>query len=102
MTNFRIPTALSGIYFPPFLVAPAVDVKTLAAADLGEVIAEAVLDHRGNNRKRADLEFQIQWNDGEKTWEVWEQVKKLSIIDDYILTHPAAKLSVLLPKQQKR
>ena len=63
----------------PFIVAPSVDVQAVAAADLGEAQVDAILAHRGSARKRALLEFQVQWSDGDVTWEPWERVKKQGI-----------------------
>jgi hypothetical protein len=55
-----------------------------------------VLNHRGSVKSRADLEFLVSWSDGEDTWEPWESVRKLEAIDEYIRTHPEAKLKSLL------
>ena len=82
----------------PFLVAPGVDVKAIAAADLGEASVDAILAHKGNARKRSSLVFQVQWSDGDVTWEPWEKVKKLSAVDDYIKTYPGPSLQSLLQK----
>jgi len=81
-----------------FLVAANVDPKAVATADLGEAEVDSILDHRGSARQRASLEFLVRWSDGEETWEMWEQVKKLAEIDQYIRAHPEAKLKSLLPK----
>ena len=81
-----------------FLVATGVDPKAVATADLGEAEVDSILDHRGSARQRASLEFLVRWSDGEETWEIWEQVKKLAEIDQYIRAHPEAKLKSLLPK----
>jgi hypothetical protein len=81
-----------------FLVAPGVNVQAVAAADLGEVQVQSVLAHRGNSRNRKDLEFQIQWTDGDLTWEPWERVRKLEAIDDYIRQNPGNSLKFLLGK----
>jgi hypothetical protein len=82
----------------PFLVAPGVDVKAVAAADLGEALVDSILAHRGNGRKRESLEFQVQWSDGDVTWEPWERVKKLSAVDDYIKSQPGSGLKALMGK----
>ena len=79
-----------------FLVAPGVDVKAVAASDMGEAEVRDVLDHRGSAKKRADLEFQVRWSDGDITWETWDHVKKLAEVDAYIRAHPEAKLKALL------
>jgi hypothetical protein len=84
----------------PFLVAPGVKVKDVAAADMGEVEVSKVIDHRGDAKRRASLEFLIQWTDGDQTWEPWDQVKRLSEVDQYIRTHPEAKLKSLLQKDK--
>ena len=82
-----------------FLVAPGVDPKAVAAADLGEAEVQGILDHRGTAKKRAAMEFLVSWTDGEQTWESWATVKKLEHIDLYIRTHPHAGLKALLPKK---
>jgi hypothetical protein len=84
----------------PFLVAPGVEVKELAAADMGEVEVAEVLEHRGSAAKRAGLEFLVRWTDGDETWESWSHVKKLTAIDEYIRGHPEAKLKSLLQKDK--
>ena len=83
----------------PFLVGPGVDPKKLAAADLGEAEVDKVMAHRGDPRKnRKDLEFKIQWKDGDVTWQKWGDVKKLSAVDEYIRNHGDRELKVLLGK----
>ena len=82
----------------PFLVGSGVDPPKLAAADLGEAGVDAVLAHRGDARKRATLEFQIQWTDGEVTWQKWDDVKKLAAIDEYVRAFPGRELKGLLGK----
>ena len=81
-----------------FLVAPGVDVQAVAAADLGEAQVQAVLGHRGNARNRKDLQFHIQWTDGDETWEPWERVRKLEAVDVYIRGVSGNSLKALLSK----
>jgi hypothetical protein len=81
-----------------FMVAPGVDVQAVAAADLGEAIVQLVLDHRGTARDRKNLEFQVQWTDGDMTWEPWEHVKKLGEVDKYIRQLSGGALKTLLSK----
>ena len=81
-----------------FLVAPGVDVQAVAAADLGEAQVQAVLSHKGTPRKRGTLEFEIQWTDGDITWEPWERVKRLAAVDEYIKLYPRGALNSLLQK----
>ena len=80
----------------PFFVVPGLDVQALAGADLGEVRVEAVLAHRGDARKRGTMEFQVQWTDGDVTWEPWESVRKLAAVDEYIRAFPGKELKPLL------
>ena len=81
-----------------FIVAPDVDVQSVAAADLGEAQVQAVLGHRGTSRNRKDLQFHIQWTDGDETWETWERVRRLEAVDTYIRGQPGNALKALLPK----
>jgi hypothetical protein len=80
----------------PFLLAPGVDPQAVAAADMGEAQVESVLAHKGSARQRATLEFQIQWSDGDVTWEPWASVRKLAAVDDYIRAFPGPSLRGLL------
>ena len=42
-----------------------------------------MLAHRGDPKKNHQaLKFQIQWKDGDVTWQKWGDVKKLSAVDD--------------------
>jgi hypothetical protein len=81
-----------------FIVAPGVDVQAVAAADLGEAQVQAVLGHRGTARNRKDLQFHIQWTDGDETWEPWERVRKLEAVDVYIRGVSGNSLKALLSK----
>ncbi len=80
----------------PFKVAPGVDVQAVAAADLGEAQVAEVLSHRGSAKHRSKLEFEVRWMDGDITWEPWDHVRKLTLIDEYIRAHPRAGLNALL------
>ena len=80
-----------------FTVAPGVDVQAVAAADLGEAQVQTVIAHRGTARNRGALEFQIQWGDGDVTWEPWERVRRLALVDEYIRGYPGSALKSLLP-----
>jgi hypothetical protein len=79
-----------------FLLAPGVDPQAVAAADMGEVQVESVVDHRGSSRKRSSLEFKVQWTDGDVTWEPWESVRKLAAVDDYVRVSSSPSLRGLL------
>jgi hypothetical protein len=79
-----------------FIVAAGVDVQAIAAADLGEAQVDAVLAHKGSAKKRSLLEFQVQWSDGDVTWEPWERVKKLVAVDEYIKAFAGPSLKGLI------
>jgi hypothetical protein len=59
----------------------------IAAMDLGETSVEAILDHRGGH-VRTQIEFLVLWSDGDTTWEPWETVKKLAVLEEYVQAHP--------------
>jgi hypothetical protein len=80
----------------PFFAVHGLDIHAVAGADLGEAKVDAVLAHRGNARKRGTLEFQVQWSDGDVTWQPWESVRKLAAIDEYIRAFPGKDLKSLL------
>ena len=82
----------------PFIVSSGVDPQAVAAADMGESLAISVLAHKGSPRQRSSLSFQIEWSDGDVTWEPWDSVKKLAIIDEYIRSPAGTALKALLGK----
>ena len=69
--------------------ASSVDPKEIAAADIGEFLVEAVIDHKPKGFKRppkADLKFLIKWlgyDTSENTWEPWKNLRTNSIIHAY-------------------
>jgi hypothetical protein len=79
-----------------FLVAEGVDVSALAAADLGEAEVLAILRHEGNVKARKSMRFEVQWSDGDVTWESWDVVRRLAHLDEYVLAHPEHKLNALV------
>ena len=75
-----------------FVVGVNVDPQDVAAADLAEESVIAVLSHRGNPKNRNTLEFEVKWEpDDDVTWETWETVKKLALVNEYVKTHPKLK-----------
>ena len=77
------------------------DLVAIAAQDLGETVVLDILNHRGDPRKRTTLEFQVQWSDQDVSWESWDTVKKLELLDGYIRSTSDSTLKKLLPKDQK-
>jgi len=67
------------------------ELRKVAARDLNEVGVTAIIDHRGTVKKRKTMEFRVQWDDGEVTWESWDVVKKLEALDKYIQDHQQLK-----------
>ena len=64
------------------------------AKDRREQIPIAVLEHKGDPEDRQNIYFRISWeNTEETTWEPWNSVKYLTIVDDYILLKTKTKQS---------
>ncbi len=57
---------------------------------------DAVLAHKGIDKKQAELQFHIQWSDGDVTWEPWDRVKKLSAVEKYIKAFSGTGLKRLI------
>ena len=83
-----------------FLTDDLGDPKALAAADLGESEVVRIIEHRGSIRKRSEMEFRVEWTDGDITWEPWERVRRLGAIDDYAKSQPRLK-GLLAPEKSK-
>ena len=81
-----------------FLVADGVDAPSLAAADLGEAEVLSILRHEGTAKNRKAMRFEVQWSDGDATWESWDVVRRLAPLDEYVSAHPEHKLKALLSR----
>ena len=69
-----------------FVVNDHTDPIDIAARDLNETTIRAILSHRGNSKRRATLEFEVQWEpDGDVTWEPWEHMRKTEAINEYLV-----------------
>ena len=77
------------------------DLVAIAVQDLGETVVLDILSHRGDPRRRSTLEFQIQWSDHDVSWESWDTVNKLELLDGYIRSTSDANLKKLLSKAKK-
>lgn len=77
-----------------FVLAPGVEV---AAVDTGEAQVRSTSQHKASARKRSTLEFQVEWMDGEISWEPC--VRKLEAVDEYIRNYSRARLKGLLQKK---
>jgi hypothetical protein len=67
----------------------------LSAADVNEFEVEAILDHRGNPRRKSSMEFLVRWkgyDSADDTWEPWTNVKDLAAMDIYSRQHPTLGL----------
>ena len=79
----------------PFRVpvgTPESKLVEIAASDLGESKVIAISQARGNPSKKQTLEFEVQWEDGEVTWEPYAAVRKLSVLDDFLALSSDARL----------
>lgn len=76
------------------------DPKLLVAADLGESEVVRILDHRGSPRKRSEMEFHVEWSDGDTTWEPWERVRRLEAVDEYAKNNPRLKSLIGIEKSK--
>jgi len=71
------------------------DLLVMAGIDRDEFVVEAIIDHRGDPKKKKDIEFRIRWKGYEPaddTWEEYATVKDLEALDVYSKEHPELKL----------
>ena len=62
----------------------------LAAADRNELIVNSIVGHMGDPKSRKSMKFKVHWQNLESsddTWEPWENVKHLQVLDEYIAAH---------------
>ncbi len=63
--------------------------------DHNEYVVEAIVNHRGNPRKRRHMEFLVRWKgyeQGDHTWESYATVKDLAALDEYSAAHPELRV----------
>ena len=67
----------------------------LAASDQGEYVVERILDHQKTGRGKHDIEFWVKWlgyEDGDNSWEPYENLKDVIALDEYAKEHPELRL----------
>ena len=71
------------------------DPAAVAAVDNDEYVVEAIVDHRGDPRRRARMEFRVRWlgyEPDEDTWLPFREVQDLEALDRYAQDHPELRL----------
>jgi hypothetical protein len=81
------------------LVVPAgftrEQLKDLALNDHQEFKVDHIVDHRGDPRRKAGMEFLVRWlgyEPEDDTWEPYRNVKDLAALDEYSSAHPELRL----------
>jgi transposase InsO family protein len=73
-----------------------------AGKDVGEVVVDSVIAHRGNANNKAELQFLIHWAayyNVPDQWEPWDNVKNNEQVINYCLTHRGLKS--LVPRRMR-
>ena len=67
-----------------------------ARRDNHELWVEAILDHKGHQRDKTNMTFEVQWR-GETTttWEPWSSVRLTEPLHEYLRAH---KMKTIIPK----
>jgi hypothetical protein len=71
------------------------EILRIAGIDHSEYVVESIIDHKGNPRKKKDMQFLIRWKGYEPnddTWESFATVKDLAALDEYSAAHPYLNL----------
>jgi transposase InsO family protein len=84
----------------PFLFDPALtDPLDVARRDHMEFFVEAILDHRGNIRRKSTLEFYVKWlnyPDNENSWTPYSHLRDTDQLHEYLRSK---NLQRLIPKK---
>jgi hypothetical protein len=67
----------------------------VTAPDRDQYFVEAIVDHRGDPRRKSTLEFRVRWQgfgEEEDTWLLHRYVKDLEALTPYLLDHPELKM----------
>jgi hypothetical protein len=71
------------------------DILRLAGIDHQEYLVESIIGHRGDIKRKKQLEFLIRWkgyDPSDDSWEPYASVKDLVALDEYSKLHPELKL----------
>ena len=67
----------------------------VTAPDRDQYFVDAIVDHRGDPRRKSTLEFRIRWRgfgEEEDTWLLHRYVKDLEALTPYLLDHPELRM----------
>jgi hypothetical protein len=71
----------------PFLVDPTIDPKSVVMHAEQEFMVEEILDHRGDPKRRTEMEFLVKWagyDDSENSWEPWKNLRVTEQLHAYL------------------
>jgi Chromo (CHRromatin Organisation MOdifier) domain len=72
----------------PFIYDPAVTTPLdVARRDYMEFLVETIIDHRGNIKRKTDLEFLVSWlgyDDRDNSWEPYSNLRDAGKLHDYL------------------
>jgi Chromo (CHRromatin Organisation MOdifier) domain len=72
----------------PFIYDPAVTTPLdVARRDYMEFFVETIIDHRGNIKRKTDLEFLVSWlgyDDRDNSWEPYSNLRDTGKLHDYL------------------
>jgi hypothetical protein len=74
----------------------------IALSEAQEYEVEKILNHRGDKKKRSDLEFLVKWvgyDEENNSWEPWANLRDTSQLHDYLKIN---KMRSLMSKEQQQ
>ena len=84
-------TALRPFYYDILTTDP----RDVAIRDNQEFVVESIVEHRGDKRRKSEMEFKIRWqgyNPEEDTWGTWKDLRLVPKLHDYLREHNMASL----------
>jgi hypothetical protein len=80
----------------PFIFdADVTDPLQVAMQDQQEFLIDKIVEHRGDRKKRTEMEFKVRWfgyDESEDTWEPWKHLRNTSQLHDYLKIHKMKSL----------
>ena len=84
-------TALRPFYYDILTTDP----RDVAIRDNQEFVVESIVEHRGDKRRKSEMEFKIRWqgyNPEADTWGTWKDLRLVPKLHDYLREHNMASL----------
>jgi hypothetical protein len=76
----------------PFIYSASVNPEDIAIQNQHLQVVDKILAHRGSAKSRQRLEFHVQWNTSDPSWEPWSNLRDNLVVHEYLRSNSMSSI----------